>query len=73
MINQLILAGAEYFSPASQTRQTDQGEPAESPTHTDIIIQNLLQGNMDVQQVPPDIYLNLLRTLEERISSTNGH
>ena len=72
MINQLILAGSEYFNPTrSSTDDADSDVlSSSSPQHTEEMIEKLLQGDMAVQNVPPDIYLHLLQTLREKIDSS---
>ena len=71
MINQLILAGSEYFNPTrSSTDDADSDVLSSSSQHTEEMIEKLLQGDMAVQNVPSDIYLHLLQTLREKIDSS---
>ena len=72
MINQLILAGSEYFNPTRSSTDDVDSEVLSSSTqqHTEEMIEKLLQGDMAVHHVPPDIYLHLLQTLREKIDSS---
>ena len=68
MINQLILAGSDYFSNAAKPDSVEPNISTDKPTQTEILIQKLLSGDMSVQNVPPDVNLQLLQTLEEKLS-----
>ena len=72
MINQLILAGSEYFNPTRLSADDADSEvlPSSSPQQTEEMIEKLLQGDMAVNHVPPDIYLYLLQTIREKIDSS---
>ena len=73
MINQLILAGSEYFNPTrSNTDGTAGSDSSSSPQQTEKLIEKLLEGDMSVHHIPPDIYLHLLRTIREKINKGTG-
>ena len=71
MINQLILAGSKYFNPNRLSADEADSEvlPSSPPRQTEEIIEKLLQGDMAVHHVPPDIYLHLLEAIREKIES----
>ena len=71
MINQLILAGSEYFIPTRPSADEADSNllSSSSPDQTEKIIEKLLQGDMSVHHVPPDIYLHLLQTIREKMDS----
>ena len=62
MINQLIVAGSDYFSPGTR----DQAN-SDKPTEAEIIIERLLAGEMSVPDVPADLYLELLQTVRGKM------
>lgn len=75
MINQLVLAGSHYFSPGSvATDQTNSVEliSTDKPTQAEMILERLMAGEMSVQHVPADVYLDLLQTLREKMAAEIG-
>ena len=72
MINQLILAGSEYFNPSRSSTDEAGSDSSSSPQQTEKLIEKLLEGDMSVHHVPPDIYLQLLQTIREKISNDTG-
>ena len=75
MINQLVLAGSHYFSPGTvATDQTNSAEltSTDKPTQAEMILERLLAGEMSVQHVPADVYLDLLQTLRGKMTAEIG-
>ena len=68
MINQLILAGSKYFIPTRSNKDDEDSDLLSSPQQTEMMIEKLLQGDISVDSVPPDINLQLLQTIGEKIN-----
>ena len=68
MINQLILAGSKYFIPTRSYTDDEDSDLLSSPQQTEMMIEKLLQGDISVDSVPPDINLQLLQTIREKIN-----
>ena len=68
MINQLILAGSKYFIPTRSNTDDEDSDLLSSPQQTEMMIEKLLQGDISVDSVPPDINLQLLQTIREKIN-----
>ena len=69
MINQLILAGSKYFNPTRSSTDDADSELSSPPQDkAEIMIEKLLQGDMTVDHVHPDIYLKLLQSIREKMS-----
>ena len=69
MINQLILAGSKYFNPTrSNTDEADSDLLSPPQDNAELMIEKLLQGDMTVDHVHPDIYLQLLQSIREKMS-----